>query len=115
MVVNDNTKLFTLRRRVIRLYVQMSIGVKTGWGRQIRRTSLRRYVDNFVLSFTTMLLALFYWLLSLFLKGGIYCSDKYNNIHIGLQNCSIVTTNLQPYLDYLTWITVVLQDFSSEN
>jgi len=29
MVVNDTTKLFTYWRRVVRLYVQKTIGVKT--------------------------------------------------------------------------------------
>jgi len=37
MVVNDTTKLFTYWRRVVRLCVQITIGVKTGWDRQTRR------------------------------------------------------------------------------
>jgi len=38
MVVNDTTKLFANWRRVVRLYVQITTGVKTGWDRQTRRT-----------------------------------------------------------------------------
>jgi len=37
MVVRDTTKLFTYWRKVVRLYVQITIGVKTGWDCQTRR------------------------------------------------------------------------------
>jgi len=38
MVVNDTTKQFTYWPTVVRLYVQITTGVKTGWDCQPRRT-----------------------------------------------------------------------------
>jgi len=38
MVVKDTTKLFMYWRRVVRLYVQITTGVKTGWDCQTRWT-----------------------------------------------------------------------------
>jgi len=50
MIVKDTTKLFTYWHRVLRLYVQVTIGVKTGWDCQTGRIySLYSWYQYFTL------------------------------------------------------------------